>query len=213
MPAYDNSLYSPGSAVRGNAPANVRTTRGPIAERASPQQLVEALRGTARGERAAFEKVYTSTAAKLFGIVVRILGRRDVAEEVLQDVYVRVWQHASEFDAASGSAIAWLATIARNRALDEAKRKTIVRPVDDCPEVLELAGGNDPGTDYERDVERRRLMACLNELMPEKRRVVLLAYFYGMTREEIGRETDRPVATVKTWLRRSLAQLKGCLCQ
>jgi RNA polymerase sigma-70 factor (ECF subfamily) len=79
--------------------------------------LVEALVGTGRGERAAFEKLYASTAAKLFGIVIRILGRRDVAEDVLQDVYVRVWQHAGDFDPASGSPITWMATIARNRAL------------------------------------------------------------------------------------------------
>jgi RNA polymerase sigma-70 factor (ECF subfamily) len=176
----------------------------------SRQDLVKALERTAHGDRAAFEEVYAATAVKLYGIVIRILGRADLAEDILQEVYIRVWQRASEFDSATGSPITWLATIARNRALDEARRKTM-RSLDDCPEVLQLRSDEDPLADSERNEERRRLQACLDGLEPEKRKVVLLAYHYGMTREEIARVTSRPVATVKTWLRRSLAQLKDCL--
>ena len=128
----------------------------------SREDLVEALERTARGDRVALEKVYVATAVKLYGIIIRILERRDLAEDVLQEVYIRVWQRASEFDPATGSPITWLVTIARNRALDEVKRKTM-RSLDDCPELLQLS--------------------------------------------------SRPVATVKTWLRRSLAQLKDCLSQ
>jgi RNA polymerase sigma-70 factor (ECF subfamily) len=133
-----------------------------------------------------------------------------LAEDILQEVYIRVWQRASEFDPATGSPITWLATIARNRALDEARRKTM-RSLDDCPELLQLRSDEDPLADSERNEERRRLQACLDGLDPDKRQVVLLAYHYGMTREEIARATDRPIATVKTWLRRSLGQLKDCL--
>jgi RNA polymerase sigma-70 factor (ECF subfamily) len=86
-----------------------------------------------------------------------------------------------------------------------------MRSLDDCPEALQLRNDEDPLADSERNEERRRLQACLDGLEPEKRKVVLLAYHYGMTREEIARVTSRPVATVKTWLRRSLAQLKDCL--
>jgi RNA polymerase sigma-70 factor (ECF subfamily) len=213
VPAFDTQFDRLSSSGGSSVQASVRPAFALIAKRMSRQELAEALALTARGDRAAFERVYASTSAKLYGVVVRILGRRDVAEDVLQDVYVRVWQHASDFDPASGSPITWMATIARNRALDEVKRKTIVRSFDDCPEVLEVGSGDDPGADQERNEERRRLLMCLNALEPEKRRVVLLAYFYGMTRAEIARDADRPVATVKTWLRRSLAQMKGCLCQ
>jgi len=135
-----------------------------------------------------------------------------LAEDILQEVYIRVWQRASEFDPATGSPITWLATIARNRALDEAKRKTM-RSLDEFPELLQLRSEDDPLADLERDEERRRLLACLSRLEPEKEQLVLRAYYYGMTREEIARLTNRPVATVKTWLRRSLAQLKDCLDQ
>jgi len=176
------------------------------------QDLVEALKRIGQGDRAAFKLVYAATSVKLYGVIVRILGRRELADEVLQEVYIRVWQRASEYDPASSSPITWLATIARNRALDEAKRKTM-RSLDDCPELLQLPNEDDPLADHERNENARRLDACLDRLEPEKRRIVLLVYYYGMTREEISGRINRPVATVKTWLRRSLAQIKDCLGQ
>ena len=179
---------------------------------ASRQDLVDALEGTARGDLAAFKTVYAATCVKLYGIVIRILERPDLADEVLQEVYVRVWQRAGDFDRASSSPITWLATIARNRALDEVRRGTM-RSLEDHPELLDLPSEDDPLGDHERNEERRRLLACLDGLEPDKRELVLQVYFYGMTREEIASRINRPAATVKTWLRRSLAQLKDCLGQ
>jgi RNA polymerase sigma-70 factor (ECF subfamily) len=156
--------------------------------------------------------VYAATSLKLYGIVYRILGRRDLADEVMQEVYVRVWKRAGDFDRAGASPITWLAAIARNLALDEARRKTATS-IEDHPEVLQLASGDDPSADQERSEELRRLQTCLDGLGPDRREIVLLTYHYGMSREEISNRCARPVATVKTWLRRSLAQLKDCLGQ
>jgi RNA polymerase sigma-70 factor, ECF subfamily len=180
--------------------------------RVSKQALADALERVAQGDQAAFETVYVATSLKLYGIVVRILGRRELADEILQEVYIRVWQRAGEFDRASGSPITWLATIARNRALDEAKRKTM-RSLEEFPELLEMPSGEeeDPLVSHEYNDERRRLLACLDRLDPERKRIILLAYHYGMTRREIASHLGRPVATVKTWLRRTLAQLRDCL--
>src|SRR5262245_20229353 len=169
------------------------------------EDLVEALARVAQGDRAAFERLYAATSVKLYGVVVRILGRRDLADKVLQEVYVRVWQRAGEFDPMNSSPITWLTTIARNRALDEAKRKTM-RSIEDHPELLELPGDDDVLANQERSEESRRLRACLDGLESEKREVVLLAYYYGLTRDEIAGRIGRPAATVKTWLRRTLAQ-------
>jgi RNA polymerase sigma-70 factor, ECF subfamily len=179
---------------------------------ASKHELADAIARIAAGDRVAFETVYVATSVKLYGIVVRILGRRELAEEVLQEVYIRVWQRAAEYDPSIASPITWLVSIARNRALDEAKRKTM-RSLEELPEVLEVPSDDDPLADYEREEERLRLQACLDGLEPDKSEIVRLAYLYGMTREEIAGRVDRPVATVKTWLRRSLAQLKDCLGQ
>lgn len=186
-----------------------RETRGMPTSR---QDLAAALERVARGDRSAFELVYQATSLKLYGIVVRIVGRRDLADEILQDLYVRVWQRAGNFDPASGSPITWLAAIARNLALDEAKRKTAAS-IEDFPEILQRPSGDDPSANQERNEEVRRLYACLDGLGRERKEVVLLAYHYGMTREEISSRFGRPVATVKTWLRRSLAQLRDCLGQ
>ena len=178
----------------------------------SRQDLVAALQQTARGDQAAFRLLYEATSLKLYGIIVRILGRRDLADEVLQEVYIRVWQRAGDFDATSGSPITWLAAIARNLALDEARRKS-PRSLDEFPEVLRLPSEDDPAAAQERSVELKRLEACLDGLEADKKELVLLVYHYGMTREEISGRINRPVATVKTWLRRSLAQLRDCLGQ
>jgi RNA polymerase sigma-70 factor (ECF subfamily) len=120
-----------------------------------------------------------------------------------------VWQRAGEFDPTIAFPITWLATIARNRALDEIRQKAM-RSLDDCPEVFHLPNCDNPLNDYEQD-EARRLQACLDLLGPEKKDVILQAYYYGMTREKIAVQIGRPVSTVKTWLRRSLAELEGCL--
>src|SRR5262249_48030588 len=177
---------------------------------ASSQDLAEALSRTAAGDRGAFAALYAATSMKLYGVVLRILGRRDLAEEILQDTYVRVWQRAGEFDPRLGSPITWMVAIARNRALDEAKRKTM-RSLEEMPELLALASSEDPLAGLEASDERRRLEACLERLEPEKQQIVRLAYHYGMTREEIAARLKRPAGTVKTWLRRTLAQLKDCL--
>jgi RNA polymerase sigma-70 factor (ECF subfamily) len=176
----------------------------------SRQELVAALERTALGDKAAFELVYKATSLKLYGIVTRILKRRDLADEVLQEVYLRVWQRARDFDPASGSPITWMAAIARNLALDEVRRKT-AGSLDDFPEILQLPSGDDPAAEQERSEELRRLYACIDRLEADRKELLLLAYHEGMSRKELSDRLGRPVATVKTWLRRSLAQLKDCL--
>ena len=126
---------------------------------------------------------------------------------MLQEVYIRVWQRAGDFDPAISSRITGLVTIARNRALDEAQRKTM-RSLDDCALLLQLPNEDNPHADHERAEERRRVQACLDALEPEKSEIVRLPYYYGMTREEIAVRI-----TVKTWLRQSLTHLKVCLGQ
>jgi RNA polymerase sigma-70 factor (ECF subfamily) len=176
----------------------------------SRQDLAAALQRAAQGDQAAFEEVYSATSVKLFGIILRILGRRDLAEDVLQQVYIRVWQRAGEFDPAAASPTDWLVAIARNRALDETRRGA-TRPLEDCPELLQALSAGGAPLDPERNEDRLRLEACLDRMGPDKRRVVALAYHYGMTREEIAASTNQPVATVKAWLRQSMAEIRDCL--
>ncbi|MFI5012201.1 MAG: sigma-70 family RNA polymerase sigma factor [Hyphomicrobiales bacterium] len=165
----------------------------------------------ARKDRAAFAELYRSTSAKLFGTAFRILRRRDLAEEILQEVYVKIWERAGDFDAAKATPITWMAAIVRNRALDEVRRKTAVS-VEDMPEGFEPAADNpDPLDARDRSERLRQLLACLDKLEPQKRQMVLLAYYHGASREALAARYAAPVPTIKTWLHRSLAQLRLCL--
>jgi RNA polymerase sigma-70 factor (ECF subfamily) len=173
--------------------------------------LAQLLLRVAARDRAAFAVLYKQTHAKLYGVIARILNRSDLAGEVLQEAYVRVWQKADGFDAAKGSPIAWMATIARNRALDEVRR---VKPLalEDMPDGFEPAAEEiDPFAARERSERLTALLRCLGKLDEEKRKIVLLAYYRGATREALSQRFERPVPTIKTWLHRSLAQLKDCL--
>ncbi len=165
----------------------------------------------AQHDRTAFEALYRATSAKLFGIALRILARRDLAEEALQDVYVKVWERAREFDASRGSPIAWMATMTRNRALDDARRKRMIS-VDEMPASFDPAEDSpDPLQVCQRSEGLRRLLACLDALEPKSRDMLLLAYYQGATRESLALRFNAPVGTVKTRLRRSLASLRTCL--
>jgi RNA polymerase sigma-70 factor, ECF subfamily len=190
--------------IRGDAPGG----GAPAAARAD---LADLLRRIAARDAAAFAALYKETSAKLYGIVARILPRGDAAADALQEAYVRVWEKAGEFDPARGSPLAWMATIARNRALDEVRR---VRPasLEDLPDSFEPAADEiDPLAARERSEGLAALINCLQALDEEKRAVVLLAYDRGSSREELAKRFGRPTPTIKTWLHRSLAQLRDCL--
>jgi RNA polymerase sigma-70 factor, ECF subfamily len=190
--------------IRGGAP-------GGRAPTGAGDDLGNLLSRIATRDTIAFAALYKQTSAKLYGVVARILTRGDVAADVLQEVYVRVWEKAGDFHPGKGSPLAWMATIARNRALDEVRR---VRPVslEDQPEGFEPAAEEiDPLAARERSEGLTALVDCLKALDEEKRAVVLLAYYRGLSREALAKRFGRPVPTIKTWLHRSLAQLRDCL--
>ena len=132
----------------------------------------EALRrAVLAGDPAAWRALYDSAYAQLWTYAVwRCAGLRDLAEEVLQDVYQQVWQRAADYDPTIASPITWLVTIARNKALDQSRRGTMTS-LDEFPELLEVASDDDPIADQERQQERQRLQACLDRLEPEKLRI------------------------------------------
>jgi len=177
----------------------------------SAQDLSALLHRVARKDRAAFAEGYQATSAKLYGIALRILKRRDIADEVLQEVYVKIWERAADFSLDRASPISWMATIARNRALDEVRRKRPVA-IEDHPEVQNFASDDETAlAAIMRSEDGRRLADCLTRLEPDRRQMVVLAYCEGLSRDELAAKYGQPVNTIKTWLRRSLASLKGCL--
>ncbi|MGI9407917.1 MAG: sigma-70 family RNA polymerase sigma factor [Hyphomicrobiaceae bacterium] len=170
------------------------------------------LNKTAYGNERAFAELYRRTSAKLFGVMLRICGDRELARDALQDCYVRIWNKAQDYDPDIAAPISWMAAIARNRAID-IKRSQAERISSQGIAIDEvtLEATTNPLAEAELSDDLRRLMLCLGELPEERREMVLLAYYAGWSRDELAAKFTRPVATVKTLLRRSLAMLKGCL--
>jgi len=165
----------------------------------------------AAGEREALRQLYDATSAKLFGVCLRILSDREESEDVLQDVYVTIWRRADRFDSARASVMTWVSTIARNRAIDRLRARgpmAYAEQVDD----LEIADGS-VGAEalLEAADDANRLHHCLGELDDRTGQVIRTAFFEGVTYEALARRMDAPLGTVKSWIRRGLAKLKGCL--
>ncbi len=177
-------------------------------------QLTAALTAVGRGDRAALRRVYDMTAAKLFGICLRICGERASAEDVLQTVYIKVWERAGQFDAARASPITWLATIARNGAIDW-RRSVAGRTVrDTLPEHAAFAVADDsPLADQSMVVAEQgeQLHRCLGELEDRTRLCIRSAFFDGSTYADLAARENVPLGTMKSWIRRGLLRLKDCL--
>jgi RNA polymerase sigma-70 factor, ECF subfamily len=174
-------------------------------------ELVWLLAAVAKADQDAFERLYQATRAKLYGVVLRILRRADLADEIVQETYLKVWSSAGQFDPAMASPITWMVAIARNRAIDLV-RKRAETSIEEHPEVMEVAAETpDPLAKREMSEELKRLLACMGALDEEHRRLVLLAYYSGCSRDQLAVEFDKPVNTIKTWLRRALFDIRDCL--
>src|ERR1700675_4937380 len=137
-------------------------------------ELVWLLAAVAKGDQAAFERLYQATRAKLYGAVLRILRRADLADEVIQETYLKVWNSAGQFDPAVASPITWMVAIARNRAIDLVRKKSEIS-IEEEPEVLEVAAENPhPLAKRERSEELKRLLHYMGGLNEKRRRLVHL---------------------------------------
>ncbi len=168
------------------------------------------LRATGRGDAAAFRALYEETATHLFSVALRILQRPDKAEEALQDAFINIWRRAADWQPERGSARIWLTSIVHHRAIDIIRREGRLTPLND--DYLQVP---DPGPDAVAHVgaleDRRRLEKCMGDLDPSVQRAIRLAYWHGLTHEQLARRLVVPVGTIKSWVRRGLIRLRGCL--
>lgn len=169
------------------------------------------LQACARGDRAALQSLYEATAPQLFGLALSILQSRDLAEDVMQDSFILVWRHARSFDPHRGTAMAWLARIVRNQCFDLIRRRGRESRLDDT--LMQSWEDPAPGpadlTALSHDA--RRLWRCLAELDEGPRKSMILAYYEGLTFAEAAGRLEAPLGTVKSWIRRGLIQLRGCM--
>ena len=175
-------------------------------------ELEELLRRCALRDAGALQMLYMRTAPQLLAILVHMLGTRAVAEDALQEVFVRIWQQAAQFDCIKGRAMAWMVAIARNRAID---LQRVSRPMLTL-DAAELAGAEQlrvegPADNVEFSAASAALQRCLELLVAPQRQCLLLAYQRGLTQDQIALSIGQPLGTVKSWVRRGLQSLKACL--
>lgn len=186
-------------------PSAITSTRGDAAE------LVSLLASVAAGDRPALRALYERTSAKLYGICMRLLRDPSEAQDALQDVYVTVWRKAGSFDPAKASAITWLAVITRNKAIDRQRRTHASEAIDAASEVPD-----DAPTAFdvvEQAQDRSRLADCLGQLDERARAMIRAAFFDGITYSVLAEREQVPLPTMKSWIRRGLLRLRGCMEQ
>ena len=186
--------------------------RGSDAATIAREQLRANMVRLADGDSAALEEIYNATRVKLFGICFRILGDRKEAEDALQDVYVNLWQRADRYDPTRASPISWLATFARNRAVDRLRTGKVrggavpVEEANPLPDEAPLA--DSLLVDAEQSAQ---VHTCLGGLDAKTRDNIRSAFFDGFTYAELAERADVPLGTMKSWIRRGLQKLRACL--
>lgn len=172
------------------------------------RDLEDLLTETARGNREAFRSLYAAVSGKLFAVLIRILENEADASDVLQDVFITVWNRAERFDSLRGNAISWLVVIARNAGIDALRRR---RPGQIGEAYCDQKTDDQP-TPFDRVVKTdvsQELTERLHQLPAAQRIAVRLFYFEEQSLAEVASEMEAPINTVKSWVRRGVANLRN----
>lgn len=195
--------------IAGNA-----VTSTPSLDRSAA--LAGLLARTAQADQAAFAELYRRTSPHLYAIALRILRERTAAEEVLQETFVSVWQHAGDYTTARSQPQTWLASIVRNRSLDRLRRRDIdtvslTRDDDEETEIDLPADGPSAVDLLIAGAEAQSVRDCVQALEGGQKQAIALAFFQGLSHAELAQAMRQPLGTVKSWVRRGLARLRQCL--
>jgi RNA polymerase sigma-70 factor, ECF subfamily len=175
----------------------------------TPVEISLQLAAVTKGDAAAFEGLYAASCAKVYGVVLRIVRRHDLAADVMEESYLEIWRRAGEFNPAHSTPIAWMVGIARSRAIDVA-RKRQAEGIETEPEAADDEGPAAVPRHQLTD-ELKRLLTCIGRLEPDRQRMLLLAYYGAFTREQLSAKLDLPVNLLRASLRRSLVEIEQCL--
>ena len=176
------------------------------------EELFHLIALSGQGDKVAFQALYEATSAKLFGLSLRILNRRDLAEEALQDAFINIWHHAQNYRPEKAAVMTWMTTIVRNKCFD------LLRAMPQEAQLLDETSLDDWASDdlgplqqATEKSESKALLNCMNTLAPLQRQAIVLSYFHGMAHEQLAKHLIQPLGTIKTWIRRGLTALKSCL--
>lgn len=179
-------------------PGPIVSVAGGLSETAMDLETLLALIG--QGDRSAFRYLYDRVAGRMFASARRILGDRELAEDAVQDAFVRIWRSAAKFDPARGVALAWVGRIVRNAALDRLPKERDMGRIED----IEIAV-------MPVEPPSARVGQCLKKLPGQQGKAMVLMYVHGMTHSELAEYFGAPLGTVKSWIKRGLAMLRNCM--
>lgn len=180
--------------------------------------LIALIDRVALADEKALRELYEKASSKLYGVALRVVTNRDWAEDVLQEAFINIWKIAGDYKATLSPPMAWMALVVRSRGLDFLRRRAVGR-VDRMQELDEVisdtvAGDSPNPMDVAQASEQARaLHNCLKQLETKQREVVSLAYLRDMSHGELAEQLKLPLGTVKTWIRRGLEQLRGCMAK
>ena len=188
----------------------------PTSNSLNPSQLNHWLLGAAQNDARAFRQLYDASSPRLYGLALRILQRRELAEEALQESFVSIWHHAGDYQAGLSASMTWMTTLVRNKSFDLLRRQQAEVEIDgDDFDERVLASLHDPASNpadaLELSSEARALAICMSALEERHRHAVGLAFFHDLSHSDVAQKLAIPIGTVKTWIRRSLARLQACL--
>ncbi|MDO8459301.1 MAG: sigma-70 family RNA polymerase sigma factor [Burkholderiaceae bacterium] len=172
----------------------------------------------ASSDEAALKALYDTTSSKLFGLALRVVNKREWAEDVLQEAYMHIWRAAGDYRASLSPPMAWMGLIVRSRALDflrrrSAERMHLTQELDEfLSDTIEGDAPNPMNTALASE-QAWALQQCLNQLDNKQREVVSLAYLRDLSHSDLAEQLKLPLGTVKTWIRRGLEQLRGCMAR
>jgi RNA polymerase sigma-70 factor (ECF subfamily) len=183
-----------------------------------PQQLRAWLAAAAARDAKAFRSLYDATSPKLFGYALRILHKRELAEEVLQESFVSIWNSARSYQSQLAAPMTWMSAIVRNKALDALRRVDGTLEIDvDTFDSAILNALHDPGATpieaLQISSDAKALAYCMSMLEGLHRQVIGMAFYHDLSHSEVAQQMAIPIGTVKTWIRRSLERLKTCLAK
>jgi RNA polymerase sigma factor (sigma-70 family) len=195
-----------------------------LAAAMTDHQLIALLQRVAEQDANALRQLYDATSSRMYAVAMRVVGNTEYAEDILQDAYLNIWRIAGDFKASLSPPMAWMGLIVRSRALDFLRRRSSEKHLsastmsidgvatdEETPALALLSDEADPMDASEASEQALALHQCLSRIEAKPRAVLVMAYFKDLSHGELAEQLKLPLGTVKTWIRRSLEQLRACM--
>lgn len=178
-------------------------------------RLIHLLGKVSLNDEAAFAQLYELTSGALYGFALKVVADESLASEVLQEAYMKIWRKAGDYRPHLAKPMTWMIAITRNHGIDTLRKqriKTDDKPIDEMISLIDESAENPVASSIAGD-EREQLIHCMQGLKGDQQKAVLYAFYQDLTHEEIAGRLDKPLGTIKSWVRRGLLSLKTCMEQ